>query len=61
MPQEEMLLNMDQALKAVNFQGASLNAPQKEMLLNMDHGDKALVAKEAILMCHKKKGQNARK
>ena len=33
--------------------------PQEEMLLNidlnMDHGDKALVAKEAILMCHKKK------
>ena len=52
---------MDQALKAVNVQGAMLNVPQKEMLLNMDHGDKALVAKEAILMCHKKKGQNARK
>ena len=64
MPQEEMLLNMDQALKGVNPQGANLNVPQEEILLNMDHnsvilafchGHKALVAKEAILMCHKKK------
>ena len=29
--------------------------PQEEMLLNIDHGHKAFVAKEAILMCHKKK------
>ena len=38
MPQEELLLNMDQALKGVNAQGANLNVPQEEILLNMDHG-----------------------
>ena len=29
--------------------------PQEEMLLNIDPVHTALVAKEAILMCHKKK------
>ena len=35
-----MLLNMDQALKGVNAQGANLNVPQEEMLFLMRHKKK---------------------
>ena len=44
-------LNMDQALKGVNFQGAILNVPQEETLLTMEMWP----SKEQIVLCHKKK------
>ena len=50
-----MILNMDHGLFGVSGQGGNLNVPQEEMLLNIDRSHKALVAKQAILMCHKKK------